>query len=63
MSEESPSYDEVLMPTDGSRRGERAVDHGVKLADLADAGGTEAPHMGSVTDRVLRTTDVPVFTV
>jgi nucleotide-binding universal stress UspA family protein len=146
MSEESPSYDDILLPTDGSRRAERAVDHGFKLADLADAtvhglyvvderrsgetpalssyeiavkqyegrgedlteglrkrahnahpdattevthgipyeeiigyaekrdidvivmgrsgaGGAEAPHMGSVTDRVLRTTDIPVFTV
>ncbi|MFT4946739.1 MAG: nucleotide-binding universal stress UspA family protein [Natronomonas sp.] len=146
MPNEPLSYDEILIPTDGSHRAEEAVDHGLELADQADAtvhsmyvvderrygetpalssyelafeqfeetgqditedvaqrardanldastevtrglpheeivryadeqdidlivmgrsgaGGAEAPHMGSVADRVLRTADVPVFPV
>jgi nucleotide-binding universal stress UspA family protein len=146
MPDESPSYEDVLIPTDGSPRAERALDHGLELAKQADAtvhglhvvderrygetpalssyelgfeefeeegeemaddvarrargadldattavtrgrpheeiveyadehdvdlivmgrtgaGGAETHHMGSVTDRVLRTTDVPVFPV
>lgn len=140
-----PDYDDVLLPTDGSNRSERAVEHGLDLADSADAtvhamyvvdeqrygetpalssaelafeqyenegerltgdvaeqarergldsetsvtrglpheeivayadshdvdvivmgragAGGAAPHVGSVTDRVLRTTDRPVFPV
>lgn len=146
MTDVSTTYDDVLIPTDGSPRAERAVEHGVELADQNDAtvhglhvvderrygetpalstyeltfeqaedageeltetvaeraqddalettttvtrgtpheeiveyaeandidlivmgrtgaSGVEMPHMGSVTDRVLRTTDVPVFPV
>ena len=37
MSDGSPSYDDVLIPTDGSPRSEHAVDHGLELADRADA--------------------------
>lgn len=146
MTDESPTYDDILIPTDGSNRAERAISHGIELADQTDAtvhaihvvderrygetpalssyeltfeeleeegerlaeqvaeraddagldaetavtrglpseeivdyasdedvdvvvmgragaGGAEAPHMGSVTDRVLRTTERPVFPV
>lgn len=146
MPPETPTFEDVLIPTDGSDRADRAVDYGLKLAEQADAdvhamyvvderrygetpalssyelafeqfeeegqeltedvaerardrgldattevtrglpheaivqyadtedvdlivmgragaGGAEAPHMGSVTDRVLRTTDTPVFPV
>lgn len=146
MPDDSPTYDSVLIPTDGSQRAERAIEHGLELADQADAtvhainvvderrfgetpamssyelafeeqeeegerlteevaeraddvgldtetevtrglpseeivdyadsadidvivmgragaGEAEAPHIGSVTDRVLRTTERPVFPV
>ena len=32
-----PAYDIVLVPTDGSRTAERAVDHGIELARRWDA--------------------------
>jgi len=32
-----PDYEDVLLPTDGSKRAERAVEHGLALAANTDA--------------------------
>jgi len=37
MSNRRPNYDDVLIPTDGSDRAERAVEHGLELANQAGA--------------------------
>ena len=38
MSDRHPMYGDVLIPTDGSQRADRAVEHGLELAE--DAGAT-----------------------
>ena len=37
MSDDTPNYDDVLIPTDGSDRAEDAAEHGIEMAKNADA--------------------------
>lgn len=37
MTADSPTYENVLIPTDGSNRAEYAADHAIELADQIDA--------------------------